>query len=76
MRTADETKVTVWLSVAEVAKRVALSKASVYALVKSGELPAVRLGGVLRIRRKDFSEFIERSKVVPRRTPPTGRRGA
>lgn len=48
------------LSVAEVATELGCGRDTVYALLTSGALPSVRLGGRLRrIRRTDLTTYVE-----------------
>ena len=48
------------LSVAEVAAELGCGRDTVYALLTSGALPSVRLGGRLRrIRRADLTTYVE-----------------
>ncbi len=48
------------LSVAEVAAELGCGRDTVYALLTSGALPSVRLGGRLRrIRRTDLTTYVE-----------------
>ncbi len=48
------------LSVAEVAAELGCGRDTVYALLSSGALPSVRLGGRLRrIRRTDLTAYVE-----------------
>jgi excisionase family DNA binding protein len=49
-------------TIADVAKYLSVSEAQVYAIVRSGELPAVKLGGrgVWRVDRHKLEEYIER----------------
>jgi excisionase family DNA binding protein len=51
-----------FLTLAEVAIYVHVSEAQAYALLRSGELPAMKIGGrgVWRIDRQRLEEFIER----------------
>ena len=51
----------VFLTVAEVAARMRVSKMTVYRLVHSGELPAVRLGRSFRVTEDDVNEYIRKS---------------
>jgi excisionase family DNA binding protein len=48
-----------FLTVAEVAERMRVSKMTVYRLVHSGELPAVRFGRSFRLRRSAVDELID-----------------
>ncbi|MCW2718851.1 MAG: hypothetical protein QOG20_6721 [Pseudonocardiales bacterium] len=47
-----------FLTVAEVAGRMRVSKMTVYRLVHSGELPAVRFGRSFRVQRHAVEELI------------------
>ena len=48
------------LSVAEVATELGCGRDTVYALLTSGALPSVRLGGRLRrIRRTDLTDYVD-----------------
>ena len=48
------------LRVPQIAESLNYSKSSVYALIKRGLLPAVRLpGGSMRVRRIDLEKFID-----------------
>jgi excisionase family DNA binding protein len=46
-----------------VAELLAVSKPTVYRLVESGDLPAVRIGGQLRIDANELGEWIEHNRV-------------
>ena len=50
-----------FLTVAEVATMMRVSKMTVYRLVHSGELPAVRVGRSFRVREEDANEYLRRS---------------
>jgi excisionase family DNA binding protein len=47
----------------QVAATVAKSRRSVYRLHQCGELPAVRVGGVLRFRAEDVRKYILRQRT-------------
>ncbi len=47
------------LTVAEAATILRLSRKTAYKLVNTGDLPAVRIGGSLRIRRVDLDRLLE-----------------
>ncbi len=55
------------MTVEQVAAYLQLNKLTVYKYVRSGELPAVRLGRSFRVRRADVEEFLEARKVAPKR---------
>ncbi|MGH3436595.1 MAG: helix-turn-helix domain-containing protein [Sciscionella sp.] len=48
-----------FLTVAEVAALMRVSKMTVYRLVHSGELPAVRVGKSFRVHEKAVHEYLE-----------------
>ena len=50
------------LSVAEVARRLGVSTASVYGLCRRNELPHVRILGALRVAPADLDSFILRRR--------------
>ncbi len=51
------------LTVREVAERLAVSTATVYALVERGELPHVRVSNAIRVAPADLAAFIEARRV-------------
>lgn len=51
------------LTVAEVAAGMRVSNMTVYRLIKSGELPAVRVGKGYRIRASELHRFLEERSV-------------
>ncbi|MFF0489621.1 helix-turn-helix domain-containing protein [Nocardia sp. NPDC003482] len=52
---------TQFLTVAEVAKLMRVSKMTVYRLVHSGELPAVRVGRSFRVHAKAVHDYLQTS---------------
>ncbi|QCB27611.1 helix-turn-helix domain-containing protein [Corynebacterium endometrii] len=57
---ANEEKGT-FLTVAEVADMMRVSKMTVYRLVHAGDLPAVRVGRSFRVHENAVSEYLENS---------------
>jgi excisionase family DNA binding protein len=51
------------LTTREVAEAIRVSTMTVYRLIKSGELPAIRVGRHLRIRRRDLLAYLD-ARVV------------
>jgi excisionase family DNA binding protein len=47
-----------YLTVAEVARTLRVSNMTVYRLVNSGELPAVRVGKSYRLREEDIDKYL------------------
>jgi excisionase family DNA binding protein len=52
------------MTVAEVAAAMRVSNMTVYRLIKSGELPAVRVGKNYRLRGSDLERFLEERSVT------------
>jgi excisionase family DNA binding protein len=50
-----------FLTVAEVAAMMRVSKMTVYRLVHNGELPAVRVGRSFRVREDDANDYLRNS---------------
>jgi excisionase family DNA binding protein len=50
-----------FLTVAEVASMMRVSKMTVYRLLHSGDLPAVRVGRSFRVVEKDVDEYLRKS---------------
>jgi len=50
-----------FLTVAEVASVMRVSKMTVYRLVHGGDLPAVRVGRSFRVSEKDVNEYLRNS---------------
>jgi excisionase family DNA binding protein len=50
-----------FLTVAEVAAVMRVSKMTVYRLVHSGELPAVRVGRSFRVSEQDVNDYLKNS---------------
>jgi excisionase family DNA binding protein len=50
-----------FLTIAEVAAMMRVSKMTVYRLVHNGDLPAVRVGRSFRVRAEDAHEYIKNS---------------
>jgi excisionase family DNA binding protein len=51
------------LTAREVADVMRVSTMTVYRLIKSGDLPAIRVGKHLRIRERDVAKFLEERVV-------------
>ncbi len=48
-----------FLTVQEVAEQLRVSSMTVYRLIKSGEIPAVRVGRSFRVREADVDRYLE-----------------
>jgi excisionase family DNA binding protein len=47
------------LSIKEVCEELGMGKSWVYHRLKSGEIPSIKLGGAVKVKRTDLDEFIE-----------------
>ena len=54
-----------FLSLEEVADKLGVTYQLIYRLVRSGELPAARLGKLYRVASADLAAYLEKSKSVP-----------
>lgn len=55
------------IRLSEVARRLAISRASAYRLVKSGQLSGVRVGTTWRVLQSDFDAYLERLRAEAER---------
>jgi excisionase family DNA binding protein len=53
------------LTVAEVAATMRVSNMTIYRLIKSGQLPAIRVGKNFRIRESDMNRYLSDRSVGP-----------
>ncbi len=58
------------MTVPEIAKLLRTSKMNIYRLIRRGELPAIRIGHKLRVRRSDLKSYLESCTANPA-APPT-----
>src|SRR5215210_5964475 len=49
-------------SVMEVCQELGMCKTWIYHMIKSGEIPSIRLGNNIKVRRKDLEEYLESSR--------------
>jgi excisionase family DNA binding protein len=55
----------VWLSTQEAARRLGVTARTLYRFIDQGDLPAYRLGRVIRLTLQDVDAFIEASRIEP-----------
>jgi excisionase family DNA binding protein len=53
-----------WLTLAEVQRVLDLGRTKTYELVAAGEIPAVKIGRVLRVNREELDRWLETKRVV------------
>jgi excisionase family DNA binding protein len=54
-----------WLSTQDAAKRLGVTSRTLYRFIDQGELPAYRLGRVIRLKLDEVDAFIEGSRIQP-----------
>ena len=54
-----------WLSTQGAAKRLGVTTRTLYRFIDQGDLPAYRLGRVIRLKRVEVDAFIEGSRIQP-----------
>jgi len=63
-RTAERSGLDLF-SVIEVSQELGMGKSWVHRKIKSGEIPSIRLGNNIKVKRKDLEEYIESSRSHP-----------
>ncbi len=58
-----------WLSTAEAAELLGITPRTLYRLINAGDVPAYRIGRVIRLQRAEVLDYIERSRITPERPP-------
>ena len=49
--------------VGELAKELRVSNMTIYRYIKAGRLKAYKIGGDLRINKKDYDDFLNKAKI-------------
>lgn len=52
-----------YLSTAQIAEILDVHEETVRRYIRKGTLPAIKIGGVYRVKREDFERFLEDSRV-------------
>lgn len=56
---------TEWLGTPEAAERLGITQRTLYRLIDEGQIPAYKMGRVLRVKASDLDVFLEQSRVAP-----------
>ena len=56
---------TEWLGTPEAAERLGITQRTLYRLIDEGQVPAYKMGRVLRVKASDLDVFLEQSRVSP-----------
>lgn len=54
-----------WMSTPAVADYLGVNPRTVYRLIDEGELPAYKIGRVIRLQESDVAAFVERCRITP-----------
>lgn len=54
-----------WLSTQEAAEHLGITPRTLYRLIDRGDVPAFRIGRVIRLRIRDIDAFIETCRIEP-----------
>lgn len=54
-----------WLSSKEAARRLGITQRTLYRLIDEGQLPAYKLGRVIRLQQAEVDAFIEAARIRP-----------
>ncbi len=61
----DEHPETEWLSTQGAARRLGVTPRTLYRFIDQGELPAYRMGRVIRVKASDVDTFVEAHRIEP-----------
>ncbi|MGB3682667.1 MAG: helix-turn-helix domain-containing protein [Rubrobacteraceae bacterium] len=53
-----------WLKVPEVAEELRIARSRAYELVADGEIPAVKIGRIVRVSRKELDRWLESQRYA------------
>ena len=54
-----------WLGTTEAAERLGVVNRTLYRMIDEGQIPAYKMGRVLRLKEADLEAFLESTKVQP-----------
>lgn len=53
-----------WISVAQMQKLIGIGRTKAYELIATGEIPAVKIGRVLRVNRRQLDKWLEQQRYL------------
>ena len=56
------------LSIVQVCQELAMGKSWVYRRLKSGEIPSIKLGHNIKVKREDLEQYLESQRYQPSRS--------
>ncbi|MGH9057414.1 MAG: helix-turn-helix domain-containing protein [Acidimicrobiales bacterium] len=54
-----------WMGTREVCERLGVTLRTLYRFIDEGQLPAYKMGRVIRVQEKDVEDFITRMRIEP-----------
>jgi len=54
-----------WLSTQQAARFLGITPRTLYRFIDEGDIPAYRLGRVIRVKKPDVEAFLERQRIEP-----------
>lgn len=54
-----------WMSTRESAERLGITLRTLYRFIDEGQIPAYKLGRVIRLKQADVDAFIEAARIAP-----------
>lgn len=54
-----------WMSTRETSERLGVTLRTLYRFIDEGQIPAYKLGRVIRLKESDVEAFIEASRITP-----------
>lgn len=52
-----------WISATEAARRIDVTQRTIYRYINAGDLPAVKVGSLIRIATDDFDRWLEAHRI-------------
>lgn len=60
------------ITIPEVCQELGMGKSWVYKRIRSGEIPSIKLGHNIKVRREDIEKYLQRQAYRPREADPAG----
>jgi excisionase family DNA binding protein len=54
-----------WLGTKEAARYLGITQRTLYKLINAGQLPAYKIGRVIRVRRDEVDAFLDTARIKP-----------
>ncbi len=54
-----------WLGTKEAARYLGITQRTLYKLINAGQLPAYKIGRVIRVRRDEVDAFLDAARIKP-----------